>query len=84
MTSRLEDAINLEPKQIEKGIKSDDEIECKAKNPAFITLKDHKRTSKTSTPCRLLNPCKSELSKIRNLISEKANRYLADLLSLNQ
>ena len=84
MTSRLEDTINLEPKQIEKGIKSDDEIECTAKNPAFITLKDHKRTSKTSTSCRLLNSCKSEFNKIRNLISEKANKYLADLLSLNQ
>ena len=38
------------------------------KNPAFITLKDHKINFRTSTPCRLLNPCKSELGKISKLI----------------
>ena len=39
----MEDAISLEAKQIAKGIKLDDKIECTAKNPAFITLKDHKQ-----------------------------------------
>ena len=77
------DAINLEARQIAKSIKLNDQIECSAKNPAFITLKDQKANLRTSTPCRLLNPCKSELGKISKLILEKANWYLLDLLSLN-
>ena len=81
---RLEDAINLEAKQIVKGIKLDDKIECAAKNPAFTTLKDHKTNLRTNTPWWLLNPCKSELGKISKMILEKANKYFVDLLSLNQ
>ena len=49
-----------------------------------MTLKDQKRNFRTSTPCRLLNPCKSELDKINKLILEKASKYFVDLLSLNQ
>ena len=74
----MEDAINIDAKQIPKGIKSDDQIGCTAKNTAFIT---HIRTS---TPGRLLKPCKSEFGKTNKLISEKENKYLGDLLSLNQ
>ena len=73
-TTRLEDVIKLEAKQISKGIKFDDKMECTVTNPAFITLKDHKTNFRTSAPCQLLNPCKSELRK----------RELADLLSLSQ
>ena len=72
-------------KQIAKNIKLYDQIVCTAKSSAFITLEDpQKKKFRTSTPCRLLNPCKSELGKISKLILEKANKYLADLLSLNQ
>ena len=60
----MEDAIDLEAKQIAKGTKLDYQIECTAKNPAFIALKDRKTNFRTSTTCRLLNPCKSELGKI--------------------
>ena len=41
-TPRLEDAINLEAKQIAKSIKLDNKIECTAKNPALKTLKYRK------------------------------------------
>ena len=82
-TPCLENAINFEAKQIAKSIKLDDTIECTVKYPAFITLKDHKTNFRTSTPCRLLNPCKSELPRISKMILEKANKYLVDLLSLN-
>ena len=41
-TPRLEDTINLEAKQIAKGIKLYYKIECTAKNPALITLKYRK------------------------------------------
>ena len=73
------DAINLEAKQTAKGINLDDKIECTAKNPASIMLKDHKANFRTSTPSWLLNPY-----KISKLILEKGNQYLVDLLSLNQ
>ena len=78
----MEDAINLEAKQIVKDTKLDDKIECTTKNPTFPTLKDHKTNFRTSSSCRLLIPCKSELAKIRKLILEKANKYIVDLLSL--
>ena len=80
----MEDAIDLEAKQIAKGTKLHYQIECTAKNPAFITLKDHKTNFRTSTTCQLLNPCKSELGKISKKILEKANKYFVDLLNLNQ
>ena len=76
-TPRLEDAINLEANHIGKGTRLDDKIECTAKNPAFIALKDHKANFRTSTSYRSLNPCKSRLGKISKLILEKANKYLA-------
>ena len=69
----MEDAINLEAK-----------IEYTAKNPALIALKHHKTNFRTSARPWLLNPCKSELGKVSKLILEKANKYLSDLLSLNQ
>ena len=61
-----------------------DWLKCTAKNPTFITLKDHKTNFRTCTPCRLLNPCKSELGKISKMILETAKKYLVDLLNLNQ
>ena len=61
---------------------TDDKIECTAKSVAFITLKDLKASFRT--PCWLLNPCKSDLGKICQLILEKANQYLVDLLTLDQ
>ena len=62
----------------------DDKTVCAAKNRAVITLKDRKANFGTSTPCRLLNPCKFELGKTNKLFLQKANQYLVDFLSLNQ
>ena len=39
---KLETSINLEAKNIAELINLDDHIECIARIPAFITLKDHK------------------------------------------
>ena len=41
-TDRLEKAISMEAKNIAKKIQLSDRIDCLAKTPAFITLKDHK------------------------------------------
>ena len=83
-TSRLENSINMEAKYIAKKIKLDHRIECLAKTPAFITLKDHKENFRTSHPCRLINPSKSELGKISKTILEQVNKSLVDSLKVNQ
>ena len=60
----MEKSINLEDKDIAAGIKLDDRIECMAKTPANITLKDEKDNFRSAHPCRLINPCKSEIGKM--------------------
>ena len=77
--TRLENSINLEA-----GDKLDDKIEFMAKAPAYITLKDHKDNLRSAHPCRLINPCKSEIGKISKSILENINRNLLKLLQVNQ
>ena len=62
----------------------DDRTECIAKNNAFVTMKDHKRNFRSATPCRLINPCKSELGKICKIILENINKTLIERLNANQ
>ena len=63
---RLEKAVNLKAKEIAKNIYLDDRIECIAKN------------FRSATPCRLINPCKSELGKISKIILENINKTLIE------
>ena len=83
-TDRLEKAINMEAKNIAKKIRLSDRIECLAKTPAFITLKDNKDNFQSSLPCRLMNPSKSELGKINKSILENIKQHLIKLLCVNQ
>ena len=55
-----------------------------AKAPTYITLKDHKDNFRLVHPCRLINPCKSEIGKISKSILEDINRNLVKLLQVNQ
>ena len=82
--TRLEKSINLEAKEIAAGVKLDDRIEYMAKASAYITLKDHKDNFRSAHPCRLINPCKSEIGKISKSILENINRNLLKLLQVNQ
>ena len=84
MTDRLEKAINMETKNIAKKVQRSDRIEGLAKNPAFITLKDHKDNFQSSLHCRLINPYKSELGKVSKSILENLNQHLVKLLHVNQ
>ena len=81
---RLEKAIKLEAKEVTKNINLEDRIECIAKNNAFVTLKNHKQNFRSATPCRLINPCKSDLGKTSKLILENINRTLIEKLNVNQ
>ena len=79
-TDRLEKAINMEAKNIAKKIQLSDRIECFAKTPAFMTLKDHKDNFQSSLHCCLINPSKSELGKVSKSILENINQHLVKLL----
>ena len=82
--TNLKKSINLEAKKTAAGVKLDDRIEYMAKAPAYITLKDHKDNFRSAHPCRLINPCKSEIGKISKSILENINRNLLKLLQVNQ
>ena len=83
-TKRRENAINMEAKHIAKNIKLDDCIESLAQTPAFVTLKDHKGNLRTSHPCWLINPSKSELGRVSKVILENENKNLVKSLNVNQ
>ena len=67
-TDRLEKAINMKANNIAKKIQLSDRIECLAKIPAFITLKDQKNNFQSILQCRPINPSKSELGKVSKSI----------------
>ena len=48
---KLEVSINLEAKSISTKLKISDRIECIARTPAFVTLKDHKNNSHSNPTC---------------------------------
>ena len=62
----------------------DNRIECLAKNPVFISLKDHKSNFQSTLPCRLINPSKSDIGKVSKSILDRTNQNFRDKLQLNQ
>ena len=56
---------------------------CLAKNPAIITLKDHKENFQASLPCCLINLSKSELDKVSKVKFEKINQAQINHLDVN-
>ena len=73
----------MEAKIIAKKLDLAERVECLGKNPAFITLKDHKENFQASLPCHLINPSKSELGKISKVKLEKINQALIKNLDVN-
>ena len=59
-------------------------IEHPARNPAFITLKDHEENFNSKLPCRLINPSKRELGKVSQQKLEKINKIMVQHLNVNQ
>ena len=74
----------MKQKQIAQDINLDNRIECIAKIYAFVTSRDHKQNLLSGTPCRLINPCKSELGKISKITLENINKTLIEKLNVNQ
>ena len=54
------------------------------KNPAFISLKDHKPNFQSSLPCCLINPSKIDIGKISKTIFDRLNHNLRVKLQFNQ
>ena len=82
--AKLETSINLEAKNIAELINLDDCIECTARTPPFITLKDHKPDFRQNPLCQSINPAKNELGKVSKLIIEKISGKLISELHFNQ
>ena len=83
-TERLEKAINMKAKHVSKKLELDSSIECLAKNPAFILLKDHQPNFQSSLPWRLIDPSESGISKISNPILDRFNQNLRNKLQFDQ
>ena len=80
----LKTSINLETKIIVELINLDVRLECIARTPTFISLKDHQLDFRQNPSCRLINQAKNELDKVSKLIIEKINEELISELDLNQ
>lgn len=75
----------MEAEHIAKSIKLNDRIgKYQAKNCALTTMKDYKVKLRSSHPCRLINSCKIQLSKVSKNFAEKVNVILTESLGLNQ
>ena len=81
---KLECAINLEAKYIANSYGIDKRAECLANTPAFITLKDHKDNFQQKLPCRLINPCKSNIGAISKTILDRINSNVRQATMVNQ
>lgn len=80
----LERATNLEAQHIASSYNIDKRAESLASSPAFITLKDHKENFQTKLPCRLINPCKSNLGKVSKSILDRINSDIRNSIQVNQ
>ena len=80
--------ITLKDKRIATNLELDDRIEIPPTRNAFITLKDHKESFKTETPCnnpcRLINPFKSQIGQISKQILDRINKNVLKATKLNQ
>ena len=76
--------IDKEAKKLSKELNLEDKMECYAKRPAFITLKDHKENFKSNQKCRLSNPCKSEMGIVSKKYLENIISKLNSKLQYNQ
>ena len=67
-------SINLEAAHITKKLEIADKVECMAKKPAYIMLKDHKENFNINLKCCLIKSAKSELGKVAKIIVENINK----------
>ena len=83
-TKRLENAINMEGKHIAKNMNLNNLIESLPQISPGITLKNYKENFRTSHPCYLIDPLKSELGKVSKVRLENVNTKFVQSLNVNQ
>ena len=64
-------SINYEAKKIVEKLSIDDRVEKMQENEAFITIKDHKEGFPHRVSCRLLNPSKTNIGRISEVLLDK-------------
>jgi hypothetical protein len=67
---------NKELKELTNKFGIGNRIDIMAKREAFVTLKDHKENIDSHRKCRLINPVKSELGKVRKVILDAINNNI--------
>ena len=77
-------SINLEAKHIGKRLEIANRVECMARKPAYITMKDHKEIFNINPKCRLINSANSELGKVARIILENINKTVRQKLQCSQ
>ena len=78
------DEINCEARILTSKLDLADRVQCYARKPAFITLKDHKPNFDNNPKCRLINPAKSEVERISKILLDKINNEVRCKTNLNQ
>ena len=77
------DDVNAEAKQIAEDLNIANRSETMARKDAYITLKDHKENFQQSTPCRLINPAKSDIGRVSKSIMERIVQTVRSELNIN-
>ena len=76
--------INIEAKKIAKDFNLDEKLNIMTKQQCSVTIKDHKLDFRINPKYRLLNPTKSELSKLIKQILQTINTELRNKMKTNQ
>lgn len=77
-------AIDAEARDIASSYHAQTRAQSISNTQAYITLKDHKDNSQQKVPCRLINPCKSDMGVISKTILHQVNSNIRYSLRMNQ
>ena len=77
-------SLNHEAEKIVEKLSIDDGAEKMQENEAFITTKDHKKRFPHRVSCRLLNPLKTYIGKIRKVLLNNINSVVLSSTKINQ
>ena len=76
--------INYNSKLIAQELSIDDRVEKMLETDAYITITNHKEGFPHKLSFLLLNPCKSDISKISKNILDRINKSLVASKNVNQ
>ena len=83
-SSTIEDDINQELEVIADNLGIESRIEPMAKRQSSISRKDHKENFEHNPKCKLINPAKSEIGRVRKVILDEINSGLRSISQVSQ